>query len=145
MVFKLLLLLALAAPAGAAEDLLEHPYWNLPASTAAVTPAAPGLVNGETLEYDIYWGLVYVGRAYLKIEQTVDISSRPALHIVSEARSGSFINSRCCCASTANSRPPSTPRACSTAGGCTRKAERANRAGGAAAPRPQRSQPLCLM
>ena len=92
MVSKLLLLLVLASPAAAAEGLLEHPYWSLPASTAAVTPAAAGLVNGETLEYDIYWGLIYVGRAYLKIEQTVDISSRPALHIVSEARSGSFIN-----------------------------------------------------
>ncbi|PKM97244.1 MAG: hypothetical protein CVU79_09190 [Elusimicrobia bacterium HGW-Elusimicrobia-3] len=92
MVFKLLLLLALAAPAAASDKLLEHPYWNLPASTAAVTPVAAGLVSGETLEYDIYWGLIYVGRAYLKIEQTVDISSRPAWHIVSEARSGSFIN-----------------------------------------------------
>jgi hypothetical protein len=92
MVFSLLLLLGLAAPAHAGEEMLEHPYWSLPVSTAAVSPAAAGLVDGETLEYDIYWGLVYVGRSYLKIEKTVDISSRPAWHIVSEARSGAFIN-----------------------------------------------------
>lgn len=92
MIFSLLLLLGLAAPAHAGEKLLEHPYWSLPVSTAAVSPAAAGLVDGETLEYDIYWGLVYVGRSYLKIEKTVDISSRPAWHIVSEARSGAFIN-----------------------------------------------------
>ncbi len=92
MVFSLLLLLGLAAPARAGENLLEHPYWSLPVSTAAVSPAAAGLVDGETLEYDIHWGLVYVGRSYLKIEKTVDISSRPAWHIVSEARSGAFIN-----------------------------------------------------
>lgn len=90
MVFKLLLLAALAAPAGASEKLLRHPYWDLPASTASVSRA--GLTDGETLEYEIYWGLVYVGRSYLRIERTVNISSSPAWHIVSEARSGSFIN-----------------------------------------------------
>jgi len=92
MVFELLLLLSLAAPAAAGESELEHPYWSLPVSTAAAAPSAAGLTDGETLEYDIYWGLVYVGRSYLKIEKTVDISSRPAWHIVSEARSGAFIN-----------------------------------------------------
>jgi hypothetical protein len=92
MVFKLLLLLGLAAPAGAGEPLLEHPYWGLPSSTAAVPAPAGGLVSGELLEYDIYWGAIYVGRSYLKIERTVDISSRPVWHIVSEAKSGAFIN-----------------------------------------------------
>ncbi|OGR75486.1 MAG: hypothetical protein A2X32_13300 [Elusimicrobia bacterium GWC2_64_44] len=89
MVFRLLLLLSLAVPASAEEKLLEHPYWSLPSSSA---PAAAGaLVSGELLEYEIYWGLVHVGKSYLKIERTVDISSRPAWHIVSEAKSGSFI------------------------------------------------------
>lgn len=92
MVSSLFLALALAAPASAGEDLLEHPYWSLPASTAAAAPGTAGLVSGETLEYDIYWGLIYVGRSYLKIEKTVDISSHPAWHIVSEARSGAFID-----------------------------------------------------
>lgn len=91
MVFKALLLLGLALPASA-EDVLEHPYWALPASSAPAVTAYPGLVSGEFLEYDIYWGVVYVGTSYLKIERAVDISSRPAWHIVSEAKSGSFIN-----------------------------------------------------
>jgi hypothetical protein len=92
MVFKLILTLALAAPAAAGEKLLEHPYWALPDSTATAVSGTAGLVNGETLEYDIYWGVIYVGRSYLKIERTLDISSRPVFHIVSEARSGAFIN-----------------------------------------------------
>ena len=92
MLFKLLLLLGLAVPVSAGEKVLEHPYWGLPSSTAAVAASPAGLISGETLEYDIYWGMIYVGRSYLKIERTVEISSRPAWHIVSEARSGAFIN-----------------------------------------------------
>lgn len=92
MASELLLLVALALPASAGEKLLEHPYWNLPSSTAPASLAGTGLVSGEFLEYNIYWGMIYVGRSYLKIERTVDISSRPVWHIVSEAKSGSFIN-----------------------------------------------------
>ncbi|MCM2268428.1 MAG: DUF3108 domain-containing protein [Elusimicrobiales bacterium] len=93
MAFKVLLLLLLCRPAGAADkDLLAHPFWGLPASTAAVTSTLPGLVVGETLEYDISWGAIHVGKAYLRIAEAVDISSRPAWRIVSEAKSGSFIN-----------------------------------------------------
>ena len=92
MVFRALLLpLWLALPARAAETL-EHPYWALPSSTAPAAAPYPGLVAGEYLEYDIYWGMIYVGSSYLKIERAVEISSRPAWHIVSEAKSGSFIN-----------------------------------------------------
>jgi len=94
MVFKALLLaLLLPAPglAGNNKDLLIHPFWGLPASTAAVTSSLPGLVTGETLEYDIHWGAIQVGKAYLRIYEAVDISSRPAWHIVSEAVSGDFI------------------------------------------------------
>ena len=87
----LVLLLAACVPAAAGEYLLSHPYWQLPASTAAVTGSLPGLVAGELLEYDIYWGVVKVGHSYLSIDGAVDISSRPAWHIVSEAHSTSFI------------------------------------------------------
>jgi hypothetical protein len=92
MVFKLLLplLLAGAAPA-AGEALLDHPYWALPPSVSSAPAAVGGMVNGETLEYDIYWGAIYVGHSYLKIANTVDISSRPVWHIVSETKSGSFL------------------------------------------------------
>lgn len=93
MVFKSLLFLALAAcpAASAGEPLLEHPYRALPPSASPAPAAMAGMVNGETLDYDIYWGAIYVGKSYLKIESTVDISSRPAWHIVSETRSGSFL------------------------------------------------------
>jgi len=92
MVFKLLFPLLLAGvPASAGEALLEHPYWSLPPSVSSTPAAVAGIVNGEMLEYDIYWGAIYVGRSYLKIEKTVDISSRPAWHIIEETRSGSFL------------------------------------------------------
>jgi len=91
MVFNLLLLLALATPSSAAGKLLEHPYRDLPVSASTAPAASAGMADGETLEYKIYWGLVYVGKSYIKIEKTVDISSRPAWHIVSEAKSGSFL------------------------------------------------------
>lgn len=86
----LLALLCCAAPA-AAEELLSHPYWSLPASTAPVKSPVAAMQTGETLEYDIYWGAVYVGKSYLRIDKVVEISSRPAWHIVSEAKSGSFL------------------------------------------------------
>lgn len=92
MVFKLLLPLLLACvPAEAGEAAFEHPYWPLPPASSSAPAAVAGMVNGETLEYDIYWGVIYVGRSYLKIEKTVLISSRPAWHIIEETRSGSFL------------------------------------------------------
>lgn len=87
----LLLALLCAAPAAAADELLDHPYWALPASTAAVKGPVAAMETGETLEYDIYWGAIYVGKSYLRIDKVVEISSRPAWHIVSEAKSGSFL------------------------------------------------------
>lgn len=94
MVFKTaaLLLLALCGPASAAEKLLAHPFWGLPRSSGTVTSQLPGLVKGETLEYDIYWGAIRVGRSFISVEDAVEIASRPAWHIVSEAHSGSFID-----------------------------------------------------
>lgn len=92
MVFKALLLLSFCGPAAAGEKgLLRHPYQDLAASTAAVVSSVPGLAAGETLEYDISWGGIHVGKSYLRIEKVVEISSRPAWHIVSEAKSGSFL------------------------------------------------------
>ncbi|MEK7721004.1 MAG: DUF3108 domain-containing protein [Elusimicrobiota bacterium] len=92
MVFKLLLPLLLAcSPALAGEALLSHPYRDLPPSSSFAPAAVAGMVNGETLDYDIYWGAVHVGRSRLKIEKMVDISSRPAWHIISETRSNSFL------------------------------------------------------
>lgn len=92
MVSSLLLALALCAPAAAEEKLLTHPYAGLPAAPPPASTPLPGAAPGETLDYDIYWGVIKVGHAYIRIESAVDISSRPAWHIVSEARSGSFID-----------------------------------------------------
>ena len=87
-----LLLLTFLTPASAEEKLLAHPFWGLAPSTGVVSSQLPGLVKGETLEYDIYWGVVRVGKSFISVTETVDISSRPAWHIVSEAHSGSFID-----------------------------------------------------
>lgn len=87
-----LLLLALSAPASAGEKVLDHPFWGLAPSTDAVTSQLPGLVKGETLEYEIYWGAIRVGRSFISVPEAVTISSRPVWHIVSEAHSGSFID-----------------------------------------------------
>jgi len=86
-----LLLLSLSLPAAAGEKLLSHPFWGLTPSTETVTSQLPGLVKGETLEYDIYWGAIHVGKSFISVTESVTISSRPAWHIVSEAHSGSFI------------------------------------------------------
>ncbi len=87
-----LLLLAFSAAASAGEKVLTHPFWGLAPSTETVTSRLPGLVKGETLEYDIYWGVVLVGHSFISVPDAVLIDSRPAWHIVSEAHSGSFIN-----------------------------------------------------
>ncbi|PIS46935.1 MAG: hypothetical protein COT17_06040 [Elusimicrobia bacterium CG08_land_8_20_14_0_20_51_18] len=47
---------------------------------------------GETLEYDISWGIMLVGKAYIKVERAVKISTGVyAYHIVSGARSTRFL------------------------------------------------------
>lgn len=94
MVFKAAALLFLAAwvPASAGDALLSHPFWGLPRHAGTVTSTLPGLVKGETLEYDIYWGAIHVGKSFISVPEAVLISSRPAWHIVSEAKSGPFIN-----------------------------------------------------
>ena len=94
MAFKALLPLLLLLPcrqAAGGQDLLAHPFWELQPSTAAVGQAPAGMGVGENLDYDIYWGAIKVGSAFIRIENSVVISSRVAWHIVSEARSGSFI------------------------------------------------------
>lgn len=87
-----LLLLAFCVPASAGGPTLSHPFWGLPEYTGNVASPLPGLVKGETLEYDIYWGAIHVGKSYISVPEAVMISSRPVWHIVSEAKSGSFIN-----------------------------------------------------
>ena len=87
-----LLLLTLVVPAAAGDKLLAHPFWGLTPSTETLTSQVPGLVKGETLEYDIYWGAIRVGRSFISVTELVTISSRPAWHIISEAKSGSFID-----------------------------------------------------
>lgn len=87
------LLLALAASPLSAEEkpqYLLHPYSEL----AAVAPGTAPVRNGwykETLEYEIYWGLVNVGSAYLQIARIVNIDGRPAYHLISGAKSSGFI------------------------------------------------------
>jgi hypothetical protein len=47
---------------------------------------------GETLEYDIYWSFINVGKAYIKVEDIVEISSNTcAYKIISRANSSSFL------------------------------------------------------
>jgi len=94
-----------------AAELLRHPYQDLEAVQVSTSPPAsepegtdkvgqacgeaiasafPWL--GETLEYDISWGLITVGRARLKIDKLVTIEGRPVYHIISTSKSTSFIN-----------------------------------------------------
>lgn len=47
---------------------------------------------GETLEYELYWGFISVGTADMAVRNTVMVAGRPAYHIVSTARSSSFID-----------------------------------------------------
>lgn len=93
MAFKLAaaLALCLAVPVPAAE-LPPIPLAGLPLSTGPAAGSRPPLIAGETLEYDIYWGMINVGRASLAIDGFITVNSRRVLHIVSEARSSSFIN-----------------------------------------------------
>jgi hypothetical protein len=81
-----------ASPLSAEEkpQYLLHPYSEL----ASVAPGTAPVRNGwyrEYLEYEIYWGLVNVGSAYLQIDKIVTIDGRPAYHIVSGAKSGGVI------------------------------------------------------
>ena len=87
----LLLCLAMALPASAAEKLLEHPYWKSAVPAAKPPPPDAGITPGETLQYKIYWGIIPVGSSYLRVEKAVDVSSRTVWHLVSEADSNSFI------------------------------------------------------
>ncbi|MDA8130217.1 MAG: DUF3108 domain-containing protein [Elusimicrobia bacterium] len=87
----LLLALLLAAPAGA-EELLRHPYWTEARPVVGSTAPVNGITTGETLEYDIYWGLLYVGKSFIRVDSEVAIASRTAWHIVSEAKSASVLN-----------------------------------------------------
>ena len=83
-----------AGPARAAEtppDLI-HPYSLLEAA-ADPGPAVLKDWNRERLEYEIYWGLMNVGSAYLQIDKIVAVDGRPAYHIISGAKSAAFISS----------------------------------------------------
>ena len=91
MVSKLLLCLLLAAPAGA-EELLRHPYWEQARPVVGSTTPVNGIRPGETLEYDIYWGLIYVGKSFIRVDSEVSVASRTVWHIVSEAKSASVLN-----------------------------------------------------
>ncbi|MFA6434090.1 MAG: DUF3108 domain-containing protein [Elusimicrobiales bacterium] len=84
---------ACAAPLQAQEKPagLVHPYAALEPAVSADTAAVRRDWNREYLEYSIYWGLVNVGSAYLRIDKIVMIDGRPAYHIVSGAKSSAFI------------------------------------------------------
>jgi len=91
--FSAILLALSAAPLRAEEkpEYLSHPYSALEAS---VVPDTAPVIKGwykEYLEYEIYWGFMNVGSAYLQIDKTVTIDGRPAYHIVSGAKSSAFI------------------------------------------------------
>ncbi|MBI5200542.1 MAG: HAD-IIIA family hydrolase [Elusimicrobia bacterium] len=44
----------------------------------------------EALEFEVKWGIMYVGNSTLNIREVVDFNGRPAYHIVSEAKSTPF-------------------------------------------------------
>ena len=90
---KTLAIIALAAGAAFAEKTppdLVHPYASLE------TADAPGpLIDSwhrERLDYDIYWGIMYVGSAYLQVDRVVTVDGNPAYHIVSGAESAALIS-----------------------------------------------------
>lgn len=87
------LLSACVAPLCAEEKQgdLVHPYAALEPAVNADTAAMRKDWYREYLEYEIYWGLVNVGSAYLRIDKIVEIGGRPAYHIVSGATSSAFI------------------------------------------------------
>jgi len=87
-------LLALrAAPLRAEEkpEYLVHPYTALEAFVVPATAPVQKAWYKEYLEYEIYWGIINVGSAYLQIDRIVPINGRPAYHIVSGAKSSAFI------------------------------------------------------
>lgn len=47
---------------------------------------------GELLQFEIAWGALSVGTAFLEVRDIVEVSSRPAYHFVSEAKSSSFLD-----------------------------------------------------
>lgn len=93
-----------ALPGG---KLLRHPYQDLEAvqiftpSASRIFPTVEGKSTqtwagfpllGETLEYDISWGLMTVGHAWLKVDKLVMIDGKPVYHITSRSKSAAFIN-----------------------------------------------------
>ncbi len=87
------LLAIFAAPLCAEEKqaFLVHPYAALEPAIEASTPGVRKDWYKEYLEYEISWGLITVGTAYLQVEKVVMIDGRPAYHIVSGAKSSAFI------------------------------------------------------
>ncbi|MBU2572540.1 MAG: DUF3108 domain-containing protein [Elusimicrobia bacterium] len=87
-------LMLCAAPLRAEEKptYLTHPYSALMADVQIDTAAVRADWYRERLDYDIYWGIIYVGSAYLQIDKIVTIDGRPAYHIVSGAKSAAFID-----------------------------------------------------
>jgi len=90
MIIKICAFIFFFLPPLLAEEL-HHPFSQINTSTNAFS-THKSLRNGERLEYDIYWGVIKVGQATLIIDSIVEIDSRPAFHIVSDAVSSSFIN-----------------------------------------------------
>ena len=72
---------------------LLHPYAALEPAIEANTAGVRKDWYREYLEYEIYWGLINVGSAYLQVEKVVMIDGRPAYHIISGAKSSAFIKS----------------------------------------------------
>ncbi|MEI7481505.1 MAG: DUF3108 domain-containing protein [Elusimicrobiota bacterium] len=71
---------------------LIHPYTALEPAVTVDTAAVRDIWHKERLEYEIYWGLINVGSAYLQIDKMVTIDGRTAYHIISGAKSAAFIN-----------------------------------------------------
>ncbi|HBB67022.1 MAG: hypothetical protein A2X28_08990 [Elusimicrobia bacterium GWA2_56_46] len=80
-----------ALRAGENPVYLVHPYTSLEAAVDTDTAALRRDWYGEYLQYEIYWGLINVGSAYIWIDKIVTIDGRPAYHIISGAKSAAFI------------------------------------------------------
>ncbi len=76
------------------QDMRAEPRPNplLSAPEIKYDPSFPKRWLGETLEYEIKWGMVSVGKAQMTVPKLVEISSSPCYYIVSSAKSSSFVD-----------------------------------------------------
>ncbi len=83
---------ARAASAAAISSATVQQPFDLVRGTVALPASHPDVtwLPPEVLEYEVKWGIMYVGNSTLNLREVVDFNGRPAFHIVSEAKSTPF-------------------------------------------------------